>query len=36
MVINLTITDLDKQKIVNIFLPILFSICMGAKKTPSH
>ena len=31
---------LDKQnclrKIVNIFLPIIFSICYGYSKEPSH
>ena len=33
-------TGLDKQniqrKIVNIFLPINFSICFGCSKEPSH
>ena len=33
-------TGLDKQnfqrKIVNIFLPIIFSICFGCSKEPSH
>ena len=33
-------TGLDKQKfqhlIVNIFLPITFSICFGCSKEPSH
>ena len=31
---------LDKQffqcKIVNMFLPIIFSICFGCSKAPSH
>ena len=35
------ITGLDKQnkiqqKIVNIFLPIIFSICFGCSKEPPH
>ena len=34
------ITGLDKKKnqrkIVNIFLPILFGICFGCSKEPSH
>ena len=33
-------TGLDKKKfqrkIVNIFLPIFFSICFGSSKEPSH
>ena len=33
-------TGLDKKtfqlKIVNIFLPIIFSICFGCSKEPSH
>ena len=34
-------TGLDKQKtferkIVNIFLPIIFNICFGCSKEPSH
>ena len=33
-------TGLDKQKnqrkVVNIFLPIVFSLCFGCSKEPSH
>ena len=25
-----------QRKIVNIFLPIIFSICFGCSKEPSH
>ena len=35
-----SVTGLDKQffqrKIVNIFLPIIFSICFGCSKDPSQ
>ena len=26
----------NQRKIVNIFLPIIFSICFGCSKEPSH
>ena len=38
--LNCMYTGLDKQKnsrkIVNIFLPIIFSVCFGWSKEPSH
>ena len=40
ILISTALTGLDKQKflrkIMNIFLPIIFSICFGCSKEPSH
>ena len=30
------ISKIFQRKIVNIFLPIIFSICFGCSKEPSH
>ena len=33
---QIKINKITQRKIVNIFLPILFSICFGCSKEPSH
>ena len=30
------INKIFKRKIVNIFLPIIFYVCLGCSKEPSH